>query len=117
MLDVRPTRWSYGVIILVAFLSSAQLVFFGVLPVANDRVQHQSSDLHFRRQLCEGEWYPRWLAGANASLGSPGLFVYSPVPYYISAFLDLPIAPFRSMVRPFLSLDLSAVLALALSGM
>jgi len=117
MRDDQPTRWSYAVVILVAFLASALLVFFGVLPVANDRVQHQSSDLHFRRQFSEGEWYPRWLAGANASLGSPGLFVYSPVPYYVCALLDLPIAPFRSRVRPFLSLDLSAALAFALSGM
>jgi hypothetical protein len=117
MLGDRSTRWAYAVIILAAFLSSAPLVFFGVLPVANDRVQHQSSDLHFRRQLSEGEWYPRWLAGANASLGSPGLFVYSPVPYYVSALIDLPIAPFRSWARPFLSLDLSAAVALALSGM
>jgi hypothetical protein len=113
----RAVRWPYAVIILVAFLSSAPLVFLGVLPVANDRVQHQSSDLHFRQQVFEGEWYPRWLAGANASLGSPGLFVYSPVPYYVSALLDLPIAPFRSRVRPFLSLDLSAALAFTLSGM
>jgi hypothetical protein len=117
MSDDHPTRWSYAAIILVALLASAPLVAFGVLPVANDRVQHQSSDLHFRRQLSQGEWYPRWLAGANASLGSPGLFVYSPVPYYASALLHLAIAPFRSKARPFLSLDLSAALAFALSGL
>jgi len=79
-------RWSYATVILVALLAAAPLLVLGVLPVANDRVQHQSTDLHFRRQFSQGEWYPRWLAGANASLGSPGLFVYSPVPYLLLPF-------------------------------
>ena len=55
-------RWSYATVILVALLAAAPLLVPGVLPVANDRVQHQSTDPHFRRQLSRGEWYPRWLA-------------------------------------------------------
>src|SRR5262245_13519929 len=107
---------SYAIVIAAAIALTTPLLICGVLPVANDRVQHQSSDLQFRRQLAGGAWYPRWLAGANASLGSPGLFVYSPLPYWVSASIDLVTKRFSVKQRPFLSLDICAAMAFVLSG-
>lgn len=42
-------------------------------------------------QLTHGE-FSRWLMSANAGLGSPVLYYYAPLPYYLSAILTLPFA-------------------------
>jgi hypothetical protein len=38
---------------------------------------------HFSKQLSEGIWYPRWLAGTNFGYGSPTFVFYPPLVYYI----------------------------------
>ena len=42
---------------------------------------------HFSKQLAEGIWYPRWLAGTNFGYGSPTMVFYPPLIYYMAAAL------------------------------
>lgn len=42
---------------------------------------------HFSKQLAEGIWYPRWLAGTNYGYGSPTFVFYAPLVYYIGSLL------------------------------
>jgi len=44
---------------------------------------------HFSKQLSEGIWYPRWLAGTNFGYGSPTFVFYPPLAYYIGSALKL----------------------------
>jgi uncharacterized membrane protein len=61
-------------------------------PLGHDSPWHLIYQKHFATQFWEGELYPRWLAGANAELGSPMFFIYGPVPYWVG-----------SLVRPLVS--------------
>ena len=40
---------------------------------------------HFYKQLLEGIWYPRWLAGTNYGYGSPTFVFYPPFVYYLGS--------------------------------
>jgi hypothetical protein len=40
---------------------------------------------HFSKQLSEGIWYPRWLAGTNYGYGSPTFVFYAPFVYYVGS--------------------------------
>ena len=42
---------------------------------------------HFSKQLAEGIWYPRWLAGTNYGYGSPTFIFYPPLVYYLGSLL------------------------------
>jgi hypothetical protein len=42
---------------------------------------------HFSKQLAEGIWYPRWLAGTNYGYGSPTFVFYPPLVYYFASLL------------------------------
>ncbi len=42
---------------------------------------------HFSKQLSEGIWYPRWLAGTNFGYGSPTFVFYPPLVYYLGSAL------------------------------
>jgi uncharacterized membrane protein len=42
---------------------------------------------HFSKQLVEGIWYPRWLAGTNYGYGSPTFVFYPPLVYYLGSLL------------------------------
>ena len=42
---------------------------------------------HFSKQLGEGIWYPRWLAGTNYGYGSPTFVFYPPLVYYLGSLL------------------------------
>lgn len=42
---------------------------------------------HFSKQLAEGIWYPRWLAGTNFGYGSPTMVFYPPLIYYIGSII------------------------------
>ncbi len=41
---------------------------------------------HFSKQIAEGIWYPRWLAGTNFGYGSPTFVFYPPLAYYMGTF-------------------------------
>lgn len=40
---------------------------------------------HFSKELAEGIWYPRWLAGTNFGYGSPTFVFYPPLAYYLGS--------------------------------
>ena len=86
------------------------------LPFAHDSEEHLERYACFVSQLSEGEIYPRWLTKLNAGFGSPVMFVYAPLAYYVPAALR-PILPFRrdglTETREF---GVSVWIALALSG-
>jgi hypothetical protein len=42
---------------------------------------------HFFKQISEGIWYPRWLAGTNYGYGSPTFVFYPPLVYYLGTLL------------------------------
>lgn len=44
--------------------------------------------------MADGEFYPRWLADANAGLGSPVMIFYSPLSYLITGLVFGWLAPF-----------------------
>ena len=79
----------------------------------DDSLNHLIMSRHFADQLWAGDWYPRWLYGMNAGLGSPVFQFYGPVPYYITAL-------FRPLVSDdpegWHQLGLSASLAVIASG-
>ena len=42
---------------------------------------------HFSKQLAEGIWYPRWLAGTNYGYGSPTFVFQPPLVFYLGSLL------------------------------
>lgn len=79
----------------------------------HDHPVHIKWYTHFSSQLFNGELYPRWLAGMNAGMGSPAFFFYGPIPYYMTAFIDV-VTPLSNIPH---ILGLSVALALFLSGL
>jgi hypothetical protein len=74
-------------IAVMATALGAPLLFYGLLPFGHDVPQHLNWYKAFRQSFWSGDLYPRWLAGANAGLGSPIFFVYGPLPFWIAALL------------------------------
>lgn len=81
--------------------------------IAEDSLIHLVRSRHFVSQLVAGELYPRWLAGVNDGLGSPIMFFYGPVPYYITAMFR-PLA--SGDLEGWHQLGLAASLAVIASG-
>ncbi|NEP15501.1 MAG: hypothetical protein F6J97_01215 [Leptolyngbya sp. SIO4C1] len=52
-----------------------------------DLIWHVTWLQHFSKQLLEGSWYPRWLAGTNYGYGSPTFVFYPPLVYYAGTAL------------------------------
>jgi hypothetical protein len=77
------------VIVVVGLLSALPALLFGLPFFGHDGATHAIWYSEFAAQLRAGDWYPRWLAGMNGGLGSPALFYYPPVPYYLTAPLRL----------------------------
>lgn len=53
----------------------------------HDSLSHLIRYTHFSSQLWNGELYPRWLIDMNLGLGSPSMFFYPPVGYYLTSLL------------------------------
>lgn len=60
-------------------------VFWSGNVIGDDSLHHLVRARHFIDHLVAGELYPRWLGGLNDGLGSPVMFFYGPVPYYLTA--------------------------------
>jgi hypothetical protein len=86
------------------------------LPNGHDSYEHVSRYSSVARQFRAGEIYPRWLASMNSGLGSPALFVYGPLPYFVPSLLSR-LLPLGFGKNDLLDLGISVWLALALSGM
>ena len=59
----------------------------GIIFQSHDLKYHIIWLQHFSKQLAEGIWYPRWLAGDNYGYGSPVFIFYPPLVYYIGSIL------------------------------
>ncbi len=81
------TRWLLAAVILAASVILSIPLFRDGLPYAHDTEEHLERYICFTEQLSHGELYPRWLAKANGGLGSPVMFVYAPLAYYVPAAL------------------------------
>ncbi|NES83049.1 MAG: YfhO family protein [Moorea sp. SIO2B7] len=74
------------ILLLAALAINADLVLNGIKFIS-DLPLHITWLQHFSKQLTEGIWYPRWLAGTNYGYGNPSFVFYPPLVYYIGSFL------------------------------
>ncbi|MDJ0697943.1 hypothetical protein [Mastigocoleus sp. MO_188.B34] len=72
---------------LVAVAITGKMISDGVIFESHDILIHITWLQHFSKQLSEGIWYPRWLAGTNYGYGSPTFVFYPPLVYYIGSAL------------------------------
>ena len=104
-----------AIILVFSLVLSIPLLRDG-LPFAHDTEEHLERYVCFADQISHGELYPRWLAKANGGLGSPVMFVYAPLAYYVPAALR-PILNFRQDgSTESKELGVSLWLAMAVSG-
>lgn len=86
-------------------------IFLWGFPKGYDLKHHYRWAYYFCEELREGVLYPRWLAGANRGYGSPALFYYPPLTFYV-------VAVFNILTRDLLlAIKLSCGLSMMLSGM
>lgn len=104
----------YGLIVLVGLILALPLILYGLPFAAHDAPTHAEAYTNFSNQLWSGELYPRWLLGMNGGLGSPSLFYYPPVAYYLTSILKPLLV---NDLNGFHQLGVSASLALVASGL
>ncbi len=73
---------------LAATLINLRMIRYG-LSGHGDLLWHINWLQHFSKQIAEGIWYPRWLAGTNFGYGSPTFVFYPPLVYYIGSIFKL----------------------------
>lgn len=66
-----------------------KMIHEGLFVNSHDLLIHITWLQHFSKELSEGIWYPRWLAGTNFGYGSPTFVFYPPLVYYIGSALKL----------------------------
>jgi len=86
--DVGGSRYWAVALILAAGIGLGFPALHNGMPNGHDSYEHVSRYSSVASQFREGEIYPRWLANMNSGLGSPVLFVYAPLPYFVPAFLS-----------------------------
>ena len=105
-----------GAILTASVMLSLPLLTQG-LPFADDSEEHGERYVLFASQFWRGELYPRWLGKFNNGLGSPVMFVYGALGYYVPAILR-PILRFPSDgVQESREIAFGLWIALALSGL
>jgi hypothetical protein len=104
----------------ILVIAAAGLVFtipaiiYGIPFFSDDGVSHHALwYIQFSTQLWAGDFYPRWLMGMNAGLGSPVFYYYPPAPFFLTSLLK---PFFRGDLHGWHQLGLSASLALIGSG-
>lgn len=75
-------------LVLATILINLRMIRDGLNGLADLR-WHITWIQHFSKQLAEGIWYPRWLAGTNFGYGSPTFVFYPPFVYYIASVIKL----------------------------
>ena len=75
------------IISLAAIVVNFKMLRYGAIFQASDVEIHLTWLQHFSKQIAEGIWYPRWLAGTNYGYGSPTFTFYPPLVYYIGSVL------------------------------
>ena len=68
---------------------SVYFIYKGVAYPGHDSWVHIRWSTVFAEQLFSGDLYPRWLADVDAGAGSPVMFYYQPLSYYLSSPLLL----------------------------
>jgi hypothetical protein len=102
----------WGALFLLAALSVLLFLPVFLNPYLNgdDAAQHYWWSKEFIHELSKGTLYPRWLSGAYEGRGSPTLYYYPPVPFYVTSL-------FYVLLRdPLVSLYWSCCLGLLVSG-
>ena len=87
---------------IVAIFVNLKMLRYGVIFQASDIEIHLTWLQHFSKQIYEGIWYPRWLAGTNYGYGSPTFTFYPPLVYYIGSVLKFGLSAERVLVFLFL---------------
>ena len=77
-----------GVLLLIAIAINLRMLRDGLNGLGDLR-WHLTWLQHFSKQLSEGIWYPRWLAGTNFGYGSPTFVFYPPLVAYIGSGLKI----------------------------
>ena len=83
--SITPYLLEAGIVILLALATVVinwKMLRDGVNGMA-DLKCHLTWLQHFSKQISEGIWYPRWLAGTNYGYGSPTFVFYPPLAYYM----------------------------------
>jgi len=91
-LTAQPYFLESGIVCLLALVALAlnwKMIREGLFFSSHDIRNHIAWLQHFSKQLSEGIWYPRWLAGTNFGYGSPTFVFYPPLVYYIGSALKL----------------------------
>jgi uncharacterized membrane protein len=102
----------WGGLLLLAALSVLLFLPVFLNPYLNgdDAAQHYWWSKEFIHEISKGTLYPRWLSGAYEGRGSPTLYYYPPVPFYVTSF-------FYVVLRdPLVSLYWSCCTGLLISG-
>ena len=86
------SRSPFAILFLVSACLMLPVWWFGFPMGGHDTLTHIRWQQVFADQFWSGELYPRWLATMNEGLGSPGFFIYPPLPHFLAALL----APFSS---------------------
>jgi uncharacterized membrane protein len=85
--------------------------FLHGIPNGDDAAMHYRRHADFIEAMREGVWYPRWLPRSNFHQGTPVMLYYPPLPYYVTAAINLIVN------APFAALTLGCWLGLLLSGL
>ena len=93
---VRPRCRAFTRVDLISLLIIASAAMVLLLPIflrgfpdGADTAYHYRWSYYFCEALREGAIYPRWLAGANRGYGSPTMFYYPPLPFYVIAAFNV----------------------------
>lgn len=87
------------------------------IPEAGDAWTHVMYQYYFSQQFWAGDFYPRWLAGANKGYGTPIFLIQYPFPYFVAALLR-PITYFAAnTARETRELGVYCFLVLAAAGL
>lgn len=104
---------NWAIIAFAGILFTLPALIYGFPSYNHDGWVHSLWYSHFSNQLWAGEPYPRWLHNLNQGLGSPALFFYPPLPYYVTSLFK---PFFRGDVDGLRQLGVSASLAAIASG-
>lgn len=111
----RFARPDYIIIVLLAAILCAPCLFVG-MPSGHNSETHAMYQYHFSRQFWSGDFYPRWLTGANKGYGSPIFLAQYPLPYFVTALLRPVMAFPMSPTREARELGVFLFLVLAAAG-
>ena len=85
--------------------------FLHGIPNGDDAAMHYRRHADFIEAMREGVWYPRWLPRSNFHQGTPVMLYYPPLPYYVTAAINVIVN------APFVALTIGCWLGLLLSGL